>query len=615
MKSTSARRSGNPGAFAFAPRIVRTAHADFWNNETGTILKGYSDDYLRRIADDGMDGIWMHCILRDTVSTALFGKVAAKPLDTVRRLIDRAARYGIKLYLFVNEPRGLLAQDPFWKSHPDLRGQPVTFGTWTENKGTYSALCTTTTPVREFLEQGFSTLFREAPGLGGLFMITASEAHSHCYSHYPRGLEDHEDINIAAWGKAPFECPRCASRKPADVVAEVIRLIRKGVRSASQTAEIIAWTWSWFIIEPAPQVQLIGMLPKDVTVLADWERGGSKTVCGKRYPLDEYSFSYLGPSPRFSKRLAVARSNGLRMMAKLQIGTTHELAAVPYLPLPVLLAQKLARLRRLGVDGYLGCWIFGGDASPMTRLAGLMSRAQELSPAQAVRRLAEKEVGPKPAPDLVRAWQRFAKAWKHYPFSISFLYYGPMNYAVAHPLSERPASAPPAACHLPLARDRRRHLLLPDTLDHWVSPFTPAQAVRALEDLAAEWAVGVAILNNALETDPANARLSLERNLARYVELAARSTVSIIRFFTARRRLRTATTERVRTAERAKIARVYETEIAAAAEARRLVRSDPRLGYHPEAFCHQFTIQDLDFKIASLRSRLRRLRTTTPTPA
>ena len=595
-------------ACVFSPRIIRTPRADFWNDEVGTVLQGYSDEYLREIADHGMDAVWMHCLLRETVRTALFGRVPARPLDTIARLADRAARYGIKLYLFVNEPRGLPAGHPFWKTHEDVRGQPVTFGEWTENAGTCSALCTSTPAVREFLEEGFSRLFGHVPGLGGLFMITASESHSHCYSHYPRGLENHEDINIASWGKAAFECPRCLHRKPTEVVAEIIRAIRKGVRSASKTADLIAWAWSWFIIEPDPQTELIGMLPGDVAILSDWERGGTKTVCGKRYPLDEYSFSYVGPSPRFKKRLAVARGAGHRIMAKLQIGTTHELAAVPYLPLPTLLAKKLAGLRRLNVDGYLGCWIFGGEASPMTRLAGMMSQTKEITPAHAVRALALRNFGKSPGPAVARAWACFARAWKHYPFSIAFVYYGPMNYAVAHPLSLSAKAGPPVACHLPLPRDSRGRLMLGDTLDHWITPFDSTTALRALRDLCRDWRKGVDLLSAALRKNPENAPLARERSLARYIELAARSTVNIIRFHVALRRLRKAKAPQGNSAQRSAVARILEHEIPAAREAARLVRCDPRLGYHPEAVCHQFTPADIDYKIRAMSASLRRLR-------
>jgi hypothetical protein len=190
-----------------------------------------------------------------------------------------------------------------------------------------------------------------------------------------------------------------------------------------------------------------------------------------------------GPSPRFKKQLALAKRRGMRMMAKLQFGTTHELAAVPYLPLPHLLAKKFEGLRKNKVDGYLSCWIFGGGVTPMTRLAGLMSQKKPFSAAQAIDQVAREEYGEKSSAAVVRAWKKFAQAWQEYPFSIPFLYYGPMNYAVAYPLSMNLKTIPPIPGWLKLPRDKKGHLAVGDNLDTWIDPFTPKLLVQAFTNL------------------------------------------------------------------------------------------------------------------------------------
>ena len=93
---------------------------------------------------------------------------------------------------------------------------------------------------------------------------------------------------------------------------------------------------------------------------------------------------------------------------------THELASIPYLPVPFQLAEKLKRMRTLGVDGYLGCWIFGGDLSPMSRLAGLMSRWPQPSPVDAVRDVARTVFGDASAGAVCRAWRALSRAWEEY---------------------------------------------------------------------------------------------------------------------------------------------------------------------------------------------------------
>ena len=275
--------------------------------------------------------------------------------------------------------------------------------------------------LSQTIEESSFNLFKRVPGLGGVFLITASEHHTHCYSHFPKRQKERSDPNIEAWSKAKFLCPPCRNRQPTEVVAEIIRLINRGVKSAAPEAEVIAWTWSWSILERDPQKKLIGLLPEDVILMPDWERGGQKKVCGRRYPLDEYSFSYSGPSPRFKKQWEMAKKRGIRIMAKIQIGTTHELASVPYLPLPHLLANKMQRLKEFRVDGYLGCWIMGGDISPMSKLAGRMSRRPQISASKAIKELAGAEFGERSAAAVMLAWRHFATAWRQYPFSIPFL--------------------------------------------------------------------------------------------------------------------------------------------------------------------------------------------------
>ena len=54
-----------------------------------------------------------------------------------------------------------------------------------------------------------------------------------------------------------------------------------------------------------------------------------------------------------------AQQRGLAVMAKLQVGTTHELSTVPNLPLVDHLYEKLVGAEQLGLAGFLATWNFG----------------------------------------------------------------------------------------------------------------------------------------------------------------------------------------------------------------------------------------------------------------
>jgi hypothetical protein len=587
--------------FILSPRIIRSPKADFYGGDIESALDAYSDEYLREVSEMGYNGVWLHGELRHLVATNLFSNAGTKQTDILRRLVKKVSKYGLKVYLYILEPRAMKESDPFWKKHSNLKGQPhVLENCGPELDGLWYALCSSMPEVKEYLEEGMYRLFKSVPGLGGIFCITASELHTHCYSHYPRKNEKYNFQEFYEWGKGDFVCPLCAERTPSDVVAEVITLLNRGVKRASPDADVIAWTWSWVIIEKDPQKSLISKLPRDVILMSDWERGGSKKVLGKTYVVDEYSLSLPGPSGRYKNQLKIAKSRGMRMMAKLQFGTTHELASIPYLPVPHLLAKKFEGLKKNKVDGFLACWIFGGAPSPMTKLAAMMSRKNKLSSEQVINQLAIEEFGKSSSSGVVRAWKKFAEAWKEFPFSVTLLYNGPMTYATAYPLSLDLKKVPTIPGWLALPRDKKGHLCVGDNLDSWITPFTPELLVKAFVFLQKIWNEGIVILENALKTDADNHRLKLEWNLAKHISLSISSTMNILRFYPLYRKYQNSTGGQKQKLHE-KIMVLFKEELDITVQDRDCVRFDTRIGYHAEAFCHIYTLDDMDYKIRLLK--------------
>ena len=121
-------------------------------------------------------------------------------MSCLNRLVKKVDRFGIKVYLYFNEPRSLKQEDTFWKAHPELKGQPMTFsGISKEFDAHYISLCTSTPAVKEYLEESAYNLFKAVPGLGGAFLITASEWPTHCYSHFPLPQTKFTDSEMAKW--------------------------------------------------------------------------------------------------------------------------------------------------------------------------------------------------------------------------------------------------------------------------------------------------------------------------------------------------------------------------------------------------------------------------------
>ncbi|MBN1445780.1 MAG: hypothetical protein JW957_06710 [Candidatus Omnitrophica bacterium] len=589
----------------FGIRMIRSPWSDFYGREIEDSLKTHPDSYLEEIEAQGYNAIWLHCILRDIVASKAFpgfGKKEKEQIPALNKMVEKAAEYGLKVFLYFCEPRGFKENDAFWKNNADVKGQPADFHIKGGKTGRYLALCSSTQRVKDFLYQSSYNLFKKVPGLGGIFMITASEFHTHCYSHLPIPQKKFNEPQMEEWAKAKFTCGRCAERKPYEVVSEIITLVNKGVKDANPKADVIAWNWSWYFIEQEPQKKLISLLPQDVILMATFERGGWKHVLNKRLAVDEYSFAYTGPSPTFRDVYNEAKKRKMRMMAKIQIGTTHELVTVPYIPVPYILAEKLHRMKKTGVYGYLGCWIMGGNVSLMSRVAGKMSVNGLLSPSQAVREAAVEEFGEEASLYVTKAWKRFSSAWKTYPFSIPFLYYSPINFATVYPFDLSARSVPGIPSWLALPKDKQGHLAVGNNLKTWIKPFTAGFVIKVLKKLLSEWEKGIEALEEGAKKHRPDARYRKETDMAVHISLLIRSTINIIEFYSLLKKY-------AKNAPDAKksMKKLLENELSIAEKDRDIIGRNNDFGYHSEAHEYFITAKGFDYKISLLKKQIKKL--------
>lgn len=498
----------------FAPRILRSYCSPYYT-ETTDGRNHYSDNYLARLAHLGFDAIWLRGELRDLSRTAVFpelGQKSERNVYALNELVRRAAAWGIGVYLYLCEPHGLPINDPFWKNHPDVRGPE---GPEMGLKGiTLNALCVSTAKVRRFLYQATRNLLIKASGLEGLLLITASEHTGHCKQRN---------------SMAP--CPRCAERPSSDIAAEIITLICRGGRDAGSPARVVAWNWAWdkHLGEQAEN-DIIRRIPKDVIWMGNVENGGIIRRFGQKAVIWEYSLCYPGPSPVFCKKAIAAQGLGHALWGKVQINVTHELASMPYIPVPHLLHKKFAGLARTGVEGILSCWIFGSYPGVGARMAGAMMWTPLGNPQQTLLDLAAGLYGRRAAPAVVQAWRHFSRGYAMYPFD--GVYSHVFNDAPAHPFY-----------FLPVRRHERTNWLsargaFGDILN-WCRQFSPEITVQCLEALLAEWDQGLALINKALTTGPARLRREAERDrdVCEAIGVHFRSGLHFIRFIRLRDRL------------------------------------------------------------------------------
>lgn len=502
----------------------------------------YPDAYLKRLAASGIDGVWLQAVLY---------KLAPFPWDRslseryeerqagLRKLVARAKRHGIGVYLYLNEPRAMPLA--FYRDHPAWKGAV---------EGDHAALCTSSPEVQRYITDSVASICRAAPDLAGLFTITASENLTNCWSH-GRGAE----------------CPRCGPRGAAAVIAEVNGLVEAGIKRAGARTRLIAWDWGW---PDAAARAIIDGLPAGISLMSvsEWnlpiQRGGVDSVVG------EYSLSAIGPGPRARQHWEWARQHGLHPIAKIQAANSWELSAIPYIPAMRNVAEHAARLRAEHVDGLMAGWTLGGYPSPNLEI--VQEVAGGADPDTAMLSVARRRFGENAAPGVVRAWRTFSEAFQEFPFHIGLVYTAPMQFGPSNLLCSEPTGYCATMIGFPY-----------DDLDTWRAVYPPDVFVAQFRKVAHGFDRGLGELGSALHAsgvgeDEAKA-LRAEMDLAEAAALHFRSTANQARFVVLRRELGQAKTTTDAGTKLAEIEQVLNEEIALARRLCVLQCRDARIGF------------------------------------
>ncbi|MBA3482176.1 MAG: hypothetical protein H0T51_10215 [Pirellulales bacterium] len=530
--------------------------------------ESYPDGYLARLRASGVNGIWLQGVLFKLTEfpwDPALSEGYTTRLANLNKLIARAKRHGIGVYLYLNEPRSMPVM--WFAGREELKGVV---------EGEYAALCTSHPDVQRYLRDGVAAVVRAAPELAGVFTITASESLTNCWSHHQ--------------GAA---CPRCEKRTAAETIVEVNALIADGVRAGSAKTQSIAWDWGW---QDAWAPAAIAALPQEVALMSvsEWslpiERGGVASEVG------EYSISAVGPGPRATRHWKAAQERGLRTFAKLQVGTTWELGSVPYLPAVNDVAEHAERLRGAGVDGAMLGWTLGGYPSPNLEVTGRILNGE---PAEvAMRAVAAGRFGETHAGAVLAAWKQFSDALDEYPYHISVLYNAPHHVGPANLLWAKPTGYHATMVGIPY-----------DDLNGWRGVYPPevfaAQFAKVAEgfDRGAEMLLVAA---NAADEAPENhAALLQEWSVAAAAAIQFRSAANQARFVLARDRLAGGLTGTEAETTLQELEGLLNAEIDLARRLFDIQSRDSRIGF--EATNHYFFVPlDLAEKVLNCRDLLDR---------
>lgn len=475
-----------------SPRIWRSPQSRFNEDEPLKCADVYSFATLEGILKQGFDAIWMRGRLRELIHGDLLPELndplAGERIKNIQQVIANAQRLGLKVFLYFNEPLSLPANHNFWQKHPELKGEPYCEPEFPQDRE-FISFCTTTAEFKRFFNASVKNLYADLEGLGGVILITASEYQSHCWSHKARRKIGDAYIDRCL---TPMQCPNCKKREPAEVVADLIGIWTTQAAAVAPAPQVWAWNWSWCMWYDQPQAEVISKLPEGAKLMADFERGGLRRQSAGEVFIDEYSLGYIGPSAQFIGSQAAARKKGLPVCAKIQLGTTHELATVPNLPLIPNVFEKLRRIDKLDIKGLMCSWNFGNSPSVNTAALKLFVERPDLRDdcAAFCETLAVEYFSATEPREIASAWRKFCEAFNEFPFSLKMLYFGPMNYAVAYPLTLEYYDRPMGPSWI-------KHEPFGDRLEDCREPFTFKEICRCLELMHSIWQAGLVFYRQA----------------------------------------------------------------------------------------------------------------------
>lgn len=435
-----------------------------------------SDCQLRAYQSLGINGIWTQGVLTQ-LSEFPFDPALSegyeKRIERMRSMTERLARYGIKLYLYLNEPRSMPLA--FFKDHADIRGHV---------KGGDACLCTSADAVRKYLKDSVESICRAVPLIGGFFTITRSENLTNCYSH-------------AGSNKKPCNCPRCKERSVGEVIAETVSCFAEGARRVSDDIKIFAWSWGW----KEHSEEITGRLPKEVILMSQSELDIPFDIGGIRGKVLDYSMSITGPGELAKKEWSFAKQRGLSTAAKIQINTTWEASTVPAIPVSASIEKHMQKLVDEGVEHLLLSWTLGGY--PSRNIASAAKYFYEKCTSES-------------SEDCMRcAEKQFSEAFSEFPFHIGVLYSGPQNAGPSNLLFESPTDY-----------NATMTCFAYDDIESWRSIYPVDVFEAQFEKLCLKWEKGLELIPPNYEGEGAV--------MARAAYCLFRSSLNQIRFIRAR---------------------------------------------------------------------------------
>ena len=372
----------------------------------------FPDELLEGYGRRGINGVWIQGILYQLAPYPFDESLSEgweKRLHNLEMLTRRAARYGIKVYIYINEPRNMPLA--FFEKYPHLKGATLQEG--------FACLCSSHPETQKYMKDALQTVCRCVPLLGGFLNITQSENNVLCCSH---GMHVSEENR----------CPVCGKRKDSEVNAEMLRVMADAVAEIDKKMKFFTFAWAWVQhLGKEETANLIRLLPDNAIVLQVSESQKKFVRGGIHSFVRDYSLSIVGPGEPAREMWELAKAQGLEVAAKVQINNSWECSTAPYLPVYENVLQHMKNLVDEGIEHIMLSWTLGGYISDNIKIASSYFFEEEGVNEDPYEQVLTRTYGP--YTETVReAVKHFCRGFDEYPFHVWHIYRGPSNAGAAN---------------------------------------------------------------------------------------------------------------------------------------------------------------------------------------
>ncbi|MFA6715432.1 MAG: hypothetical protein WC082_05295 [Victivallales bacterium] len=523
----------------FSPRMIHSG----WG------MDEFPDEHLNAIAHAGMDAILIFAKGPDLTTVGYMD---------FNDLIDRAAKYGIDVYLY-----------SYLKSlkHPSEKD------------------------AAEYYESTYGKLFAACPRAKGVILVGES-------CEFPS--RDTMNTTGKPWN-APNEGIRPLKPSsgwwPCYDYPEWLEMVKASVRKYSPEAEIVFWTYNWGCTPEKDRLALINSLPEDITLQVTFEMFEQIRVENVVKPVMDYSITFPGPGKYFASEAAAAKKKNIRLYAMANTGgMTWDFGTVPYIPVPQQWSKRHDAILKAhddwGLCGLMESHHYGFTPSVIGELSKWRYWTPAVGADEILNRIAGRDFGKAAAPHAVKAWSFWSEAMNFVPVANEDQY-GPLRIGASYPFIFHPditRTFGSQVIDVPSVEHAHFGGCIVKTFYH---PFENEQQspgairypveINALQKAVDIWQNGIDELEKALELTPVNKKIKAGKmlGLGKFILAALVTTLHCKQWWLLNQKLLLESDVETALTIVDEIEALLEKEIINAEKLIPWVEADSRLGWEP----------------------------------